>query len=183
MPASTRETILKAAGPLLLKHGLRSTSMEAIARAAGVAKPTLYAYFADKGAVFTAIAEQIIAGRRSEFLGALGGDGGIAPRAAAALAAHFKGTMRLAAASPHAAEMYSARDPLVGAGFAAFEADLTDALEAELARAGTSRPRLMAQLLLAAAAGIAQKAQSPAELGPALRLLCDGLLRQGQGAT
>ena len=38
-----RETILRAASTLFLKHGLRGTSMEAIARAAGIAKPTLYA--------------------------------------------------------------------------------------------------------------------------------------------
>jgi hypothetical protein len=40
-----------------------------------------------------------------------------------------------------------------------------------------ARSRLVAQLLLAAAYGIGHKAQSPAELGPALRLLAERLIR------
>ena len=50
-----REAILAAARTLFLKHGLRGTSMEAIAREAGIAKPTLYAYFPDKAAIFSAL--------------------------------------------------------------------------------------------------------------------------------
>ncbi len=46
-----RDAIITAAGNLMLKHGLRGTSMEAIAREARIAKPTLYAYFPDKEAV------------------------------------------------------------------------------------------------------------------------------------
>jgi hypothetical protein len=36
---------------------------------------------------------------------------------------------------------------------------------------------MVTQLLLASAHGIGQKAQSPAELGPALRLLAERLIR------
>ena len=56
-----RERILAAARELFLRQGLRATSMEAIARGAGMAKPTLYAEFADKDAVFLAILEQLVA--------------------------------------------------------------------------------------------------------------------------
>jgi AcrR family transcriptional regulator len=175
--AGKREAILAAASALFLKHGLRGTSMEAIARAAGIAKPTLYVYFADKGAVFRAISEALIAGWRREFLAALGGEGDVAARVAAALIAKHKGAMRLLAGSPHAAELYGEHDRIAGAQFRAFDTELSAALEAELAAAGVSRARLLTQLLLASAFGIAHKAQSPAELGPALRLLCERLIR------
>ena len=54
-PQARKEGILDAAQALVLKHGLRGTSMEAIARQAGVAKPTLYASYPDKPAVFAAL--------------------------------------------------------------------------------------------------------------------------------
>jgi AcrR family transcriptional regulator len=172
-----REAILEAAQRLLLKHGLRGTSMEAIARAAGVAKPTLYAYFADKPAIFTALVERLIAGWRTDFLAALRGEGDIVQRVGAALTAKHKGAMRLLAGSPHAAELYGEQERLAAAQFRGFDAEIAGALEAELAAAGVARPRLLTQLLLAASFGIGHKATAPAELGPALRLLAERLLR------
>lgn len=172
-----REAILRAASGLILKHGLRGTSMETIAREAGVAKPTLYAYFPDKGAVFEALVGQLLAAWRGDFLAALRGEGDIAQRVGTALTTRHKGAMRLLAGSPHAAELYGEPDRLAGPQLKAFDAEMSAAMEAELAAAGAQRPRFLTQMLLAAAYGIGQKAQSPAELGPALRLLAERLLR------
>ncbi len=172
-----REIILQAATPLILKHGLRATSMEAIARAAGIAKPTLYAYFPNKQTIFAVLVEQLIAGWRRDFLTALGGEGDVVQRVGAALTAKHKGAMRLLAGSPHAAELYGAHDRTATAQFRTFDAELSEALEAELAAAGIVRARQLTQLLLAASFGIGHKAQSVAELGPALRLLAERLVR------
>lgn len=177
-PASGKiEMILEAAQRLMLKHGLRGTSMEALARAAGIAKPTLYAYFADKNAVFLALAEQLIAEWRHEFLTALRGDGDIVQRVGAAMIAKHKAVMRLLSGSPHAAEIYGEHDRLAAPLFGALEAELSAVLEAELVQAGVARARLVTQLLLACGYGIGHKAQSLAELGPALRLLSERLIR------
>ena len=177
-PTGKREAILEAASALFLKHGLRGTSMEAIARAAGVAKPTLYAYFPDKAAVFSTLVEQQIAIWRGDFLAALRGDGDIVQRVGAALIAKHKGAMRLLGGSPHAEELYGAgTERLSGTRFHGLDAELATALEAELIRAGVPPARLLTQMLLAASAGIGHKAQSPAELGPPLRLLAERLLR------
>ena len=75
--AGKREAILEAAQGLFLTHGLRGTAMEAIARDAGIAKPTLYAYFPDKGAIFAALLGQLIATWRQDFLTALHGQGDV----------------------------------------------------------------------------------------------------------
>jgi AcrR family transcriptional regulator len=178
-----REAILRVTGELLLKHGLRGTSMEAIARSAGIAKPTLYAYFPDKSAVFMALVEQLIAGWRADFLTALYADGDIVQRVGAALTAKHKGAMRLLAGSPHAAELYGEHDRLAGAQFRTYDAELSAALESELSNVGVTRARLVTQLLLAASFGIGHKATSPAELGPALRLLSERLIRPELPAT
>jgi AcrR family transcriptional regulator len=47
-----REEIVKAAGLVLKQHGLGGTTIEAIAKEAGVDRATIYYYFADKGAIF-----------------------------------------------------------------------------------------------------------------------------------
>ncbi len=172
-----REVILAAAQELLLKHGLRGTSMEAIAREAGIAKPTLYAYFPDKVGIFEALTAQLIAGWRQDFLTALRGEGDVVQRIGAALNAKHKAVMRLLAGSPHADELYGEHDRLAAPQFRVLDAELAAALEAELTAAGVLRARLVTQLLLAASFGIGHKAQSPAELGPALRLLTERLVR------
>ena len=175
--AGKREAILAAAQTLFLKHGLRGTSMEAIARQAGVAKPTLYAYFPDKAAIFSALLAQMIATWRQDFLTALHGEGDVVRRVGAALTAKYKGLMRLVAGSPHAGELYGEGDRLSVTELRRLDDELAAALEMELAAAGVVRARLVTQMLLASAYGIGHKAQSPAELGPALRLLAERLIR------
>src|SRR6478752_9334760 len=56
--SAKRQKILHAAGPVLQRLGFASTTIEAIAKEAGVDRATIYYYFADKGAIFReAIAE------------------------------------------------------------------------------------------------------------------------------
>lgn len=50
-----RAAIVAAARALFLEHGLPPVSMDAIARAAGVSKRTIYSHFADKEALFHAV--------------------------------------------------------------------------------------------------------------------------------
>lgn len=50
-----RRAIIEAAGRLFLERGFNATSMDAIAEAAPVSKPTLYSHFKDKGDLFAAV--------------------------------------------------------------------------------------------------------------------------------
>src|SRR5207244_11929718 len=52
---STRERVLKAADRLWSERGMRGASLEDIAQEAAVTKPTVYYYFADKSALYTAV--------------------------------------------------------------------------------------------------------------------------------
>lgn len=49
-----RTSILAAALEMATSYGFRRTSMDDIARAAGISRPTLYQYFSGKDALFTA---------------------------------------------------------------------------------------------------------------------------------
>ena len=54
-PERRRPLVLDAAFELFLEHGYDGTSMEAVARAAGVSKPVVYDCFASKEELFTAL--------------------------------------------------------------------------------------------------------------------------------
>lgn len=175
--ADRRDAILAAARTLVLRHGLRGTSMEAIARTAGVAKPTLYAYFADKSVIFQALVEAVLAEWRSQILPILTGDGDVVERINHALVEKHRAVMTLLAQTPHADELWGEHDRSAAPQFAAFDQELADAVEAALTAAGAARARLLTQVLLAASAGIGRKAKNSAELGPAMRLVTERLLR------
>lgn len=53
-----RIAVLDAARALFFSRGIAAVTMEAVAQAAGVSKMTLYGLFADKSALFVAVAEQ-----------------------------------------------------------------------------------------------------------------------------
>ena len=54
-PVTKAEQVVQAARRLFLEHGYGATSMDAVAREAGVSKATLYAHFAGKAELFSAI--------------------------------------------------------------------------------------------------------------------------------
>jgi TetR/AcrR family transcriptional repressor of mexJK operon len=64
---SKRQSILEAAKKAFLAHGYSGASMEAIAEAAPVSKPTLYSHFKSKQDLFAAV----IAGQCESLLGTL----------------------------------------------------------------------------------------------------------------
>src|SRR5258708_30455140 len=53
--SSTRERVIQAADRLWGANGARGASLDDIAREASVTKPTVYYYFSDKSALFTAV--------------------------------------------------------------------------------------------------------------------------------
>jgi|WetSurMetagenome_2_1015567.scaffolds.fasta_scaffold07997_1 AcrR family transcriptional regulator len=69
--------IKEAVVHLLSQHGAEALTMERVAEEAGVAKGTLYVYFADKKALLEAVKEATFADLREELAGIL--DGGLPP--------------------------------------------------------------------------------------------------------
>src|SRR5262245_15946839 len=59
-PSAKRTDIVRAATALFTRHGFRKTSIDLIASEAEVAKPTIYAYFADKEALFAGVCEDVV---------------------------------------------------------------------------------------------------------------------------
>lgn len=176
-----RARIIDAARYLILRQGLRATSMEAIAKQAGIAKPTLYGYFPDKDAVFGAIIAEIGTDIHAAVEGALAGEGDVAERIAAALNAKYKVINKVLQGSPHAGELYDEHNREGTEAFSGLDGWVETAISKALEQAGVVRPRPLAQLILAAAFGVGRKAQNPAEIGPALRVLVERLVRPEVG--
>src|SRR5690606_15427627 len=141
-----------------LRLGPRATTMEAIAREAGVAKPTLYRYFPDKNAVFAAVAEGVASAILVAFEQALARDEDAVTRIGNGLAAKYRVVARLLAGSPHADELYSEQGGSREARFRPLERHIETIVASALDAAGSARPRQMAQLVIACAYGIARKA-------------------------
>lgn len=64
-----REKILRGAEELFLKYGVRSVSMDDVARHLSVSKKTLYQYFVDKDEIVTQVANAHLKQNRAEFDG------------------------------------------------------------------------------------------------------------------
>ncbi len=177
-----RTRILNGARAVILRVGLRGATMESVAREAGVAKPTLYGYFPDKEAVFEALIAEIGEDIRSAFDAALAQDGDTPARIAAAIVAKYKVINRVLAGSPHAAELYDeSTSASAGGRFGGLERHVEGQIARVLEDGGAQRPRPLAQLIVAASYGICRKAQNIAEIGPAVRLLVERLVRPELG--
>ncbi|MVS99279.1 TetR/AcrR family transcriptional regulator [Devosia marina] len=170
-----RMRILAAAREMFLRQGLRATTMEAIAKSAGMAKPTLYAEYSDKDAVFLAVLEQLVADKLTRFETELDRPGPLLERIGDALAAEFEVIASALAGSPHVDELFSAHRQ--GASlFADSERIVRDRLSNELAKAGAADAERLARLVLDASFGVAQKSIAAETLAADLKLVVARLL-------
>jgi len=155
---------------LFVRNGLRGTTMEAIAREAGIAKPTLYAQFADKQAVFGALLEQLVADKHAAFDAALASEGEPVERIGRALVAKFGVISAAIGGSAHVDELFAAHHK--GAElFARSNRHVAETLTSLLEQGGVEAPERLALLLLAAAKGVAEAGITAASLSDDLMLL------------
>lgn len=159
-----REAILEAASRLFVRYGYRRTSMELLATEAQVAKPTLYAHFDDKDAVFRAVVDHVMTRVVTAARAAAEGQGGIADRLAGVLVAKFTTLHELVHQSPHAAELLDSQGRL--------GADVVDRHDRELRK-------VLAALV---EEGVASRELDLARTGVTVAALVEALLRAGHGA-
>lgn len=174
-----RARILEAARALILKQGLRATTMEAIAAVAQVAKPTLYRYYRDKGALFTELVTELVLELHADFDSVLQADGPIEARIAAALTLRYQRLSDTLANSPFAEELLGEGDRMVQAQMKVADEAANAALHRLVVEAGVPNPDLSTDVLLAACYGLFRKNRPGTDLGPAIRLLVGRLLRSG----
>ncbi|WP_449393949.1 TetR/AcrR family transcriptional regulator [Devosia riboflavina] len=170
-----RRRILDAARLLFVRDGLRGTTMEALARAAGVAKPTLYGYFSDKDAVFTALLDDLSDALTAAFETGMAGPGTVAQRIGMALAGKYGTIAAVIESSPFAEELYSTHSRF-STRFRALDAQMSETMVQHLREAGVREPVELNRLLQAAAYGVARKLLDEASVRAALPILAERLI-------
>lgn len=107
-----QELILDSALDLFRHYGYRRTAMEDIARAAGVAKGTLYLYFRSKEELFAAIAHSLATRIQQHIDEAMTRDLPLQDKLIAVLDAKLGFIYRWVLSSPHAAELTASHSDL-----------------------------------------------------------------------
>jgi AcrR family transcriptional regulator len=102
---SRREQILDAATRLFSAYGFKKTSVDDVASEAGISKPTLYAYFEDKEALFSSVCDRVLLRLHEDTKKAAAGKGPIEDVVADLLAAKFTTLFELVDRHPHAREL------------------------------------------------------------------------------
>lgn len=171
-----RADILDAALNLGLKYGFEGISVEAIAREARAAKPTVYKYFPNKEAIYQGVVERLIEAMKTSFDKALSQPGSIHARICAALQAKHTEVSKFLADSPHADELYSVHNRYAGAQFKALETYLETRLETELTLEQMQNPKLTAQLLITSAQAMTALRLDYQSLAWGIERLVDGML-------
>jgi AcrR family transcriptional regulator len=179
---SRREALLEAAVGVFARYGFRKTSMDEVARAAGVSRQGLYLQFADKEELFRKAVTYKLSSQLSAAMLALSGNEPLHLRLIAACdawAGRFVGI-----ANTDAADLMCASTSLAGATLAdhesRFEKAVCNAIAAsELAdfcRQSGSSPDDVARALHATARGLKQTSRSRQEflsgMTAAARMFC-----------
>jgi AcrR family transcriptional regulator len=170
-----RDRLIDAAQAVFARDGLRGASMERIAAEAGVARATVYAYFADKEDAFRAVCQRLADGLVASAHAALAAPGPPAARVREALLAKHVFAFSAAHASPHVADLLAAKDRLAAPIFAAADTAIEEAVATVLAEQGLEAE--VAALLMAACGGIFDSAPDATTLQRRITLLVDAVLR------
>lgn len=184
--AATRTALVGAARALFAEHGYAAVGTTEIARRAGVTRGALYHQFADKGALFAAVAEEVEAAVTQRLADLVASSGVTDP--AAALRAAALGWLEVCE-EPEVRQVLLLDAPVVlgweGVREMAqqYGLGLTEALLQAAIDAGQLRPapvRAMALVLLGAlqeaAHVIVAEPQAKADVAEVLDRLVDGLL-------
>lgn len=181
-----RATILEAATQLFLRYGFKKTSMEDLARAAGLSRPGLYLHFATKEALFKAAVLHLVERTRAAALLPLEDlSAELEPRLVLAFEA-IHGLAIGQERAAHLSELMETAERLVGPVIAEMEQGFAAELARALRRAGVAEhwkalgvsAKDLAEHLAAVSTGLKHRVQTRAEyreqLKVALRLVCRG---------
>lgn len=110
-PKSTNEktgAILRAAWEMFAAYGMRKTSMQDIARAAGMSRPALYMYYKNKDDILRSMVEKVYADAKDQIREALSQDGDVRDVLQSAMETQGATLVEAMLSSPHADELASA---------------------------------------------------------------------------
>ena len=112
--STTRQLLLVAATQEFSAFGYRRTSMEAIARNAGLSRATVYLHWSSKQALFRDLVTTLHTDRTAAMENALRSEGDVETRLTRLLLARYDSFVQITAGSPAAADLYDSHDRICG---------------------------------------------------------------------
>jgi AcrR family transcriptional regulator len=156
--------------------------MEGLADAVGMSKATVYGYFKDKDAVFTAVADRMADRLYHAVDAALAREGSLGARIAAALNAKQRLVFERVRRSPFAKELFAAKDLISAERYEALDRAIEALIVKALVGAGWSAKlaESRARLLLAAVQGIGEYTADLATVEADIAVLVDAVIAAGK---
>ena len=160
-----KEEVVRAATEVFLRYGLARTTMNDLARAAGLTRPTLYLTFPDKRQIFDAAIERMVSDKLAEIRA------GLRRRKSLEAKLHFAcinwsgASYAMLQTYPNAAELFDFRLPAVQAAYQRFTDLLAEVLETPLRQSAfKTSAREAARTIALATRGLREMASSETEL-------------------
>lgn len=188
IPEDKRSKILQSAFEVFVTYGFRKTSMDDIARQAGMSRPALYQVFRNKTEIFRGLAEEMMSGAAAKAGAALARPGSFHDRLKAAINDSILDVHRFIEQTPHGLELMGVNDEIA----ADIEERWCDVMidviargiksavddgELDLSRTGAT-PELAARIFMQAMEGV----KSDAMRGKAIEHYVEALVRFVSGA-
>lgn len=174
---SRRDAALDEAAQLFLRFGYRKTSMDDIARAAGVSRQALYLWFPNKEALFRAMVDRLLASIDAGIDAALLAKAPLPSRLLDAFAAFNGMFVEMNASADRLGELFETTTRLLGDRIDAFEAAFVSRLEQTLVAERLSEPVDRVFVLLQASYGLKHKADDMAAYREGMRRAIDVVCR------
>ena len=133
-PDNRRETILRAAYDVFANYGFRRTSMDDIAKAAGVSRPALYQSFANKREIFRALLTAHITHVETELSYMIGRSKPLATLLRGMLETAVLDPHRMLEAMPHGEELLGVKTEIAADLFKDWDSKCRHLYEQALAR-------------------------------------------------
>ncbi|MFC0003895.1 TetR/AcrR family transcriptional regulator [Micromonospora siamensis] len=184
MSTDRLDAILTAAYECFTRHGIRRTTMDDIAAAAGMSRPAVYQYVRNKDDAYRRLAERLFAASLTQARAAAASDDTVTQRLQAVLGAKLELTLGLHRDSRHAAELLDASGKLTGDLSEAYTRELTEVVASALAEAAGPRAHAVAEVLVALTRGLEADLTDPdlprQRLRDGVALVVAGLTRPGE---
>ena len=178
-----RDAVYDAASVVFAQYGFRRTTMNDIAKSAGISRPALYLMFENKEDLFQGLAAHRLDQAIDSALSVLQGNGKIADRFPESLLVFEQIFYEPIADSPHGTELMdislSLASEIMTKKLARFHAALTKSLSEEEARGQITfartpmKPRAFVELLFTALNGVKKRALNTAEFRKLVRQLTE----------
>lgn len=167
-----RAAILAASMEICARYGFRKTSMEDIARTAGMSRPALYQYYPNKEAIFRAGVEAMFEAKVAGLRVSLSAEGDPTAVLTDAVLRDMGSMMQGVLNSPHGEEIMLASKSVAQDVIEAGSAEIIEILANFFARHGAEDPRGLAETFDVAKIGLAEGVPSYEAYQDRLRHLC-----------